>query len=65
MASKFRINIDTKLDRPINVHLRDGTRIIFKQCGSGLFYFETTNEDFAEDENTDYKFLNKVDSNNS
>ena len=62
---KFRITIDTELDLSINIHLHDGTRIIFKQCGAGLYYFDTKNEVFAEDKTTDYTFLNIVDSNKS
>ena len=46
VAFKFRMTIDTELDPFINVHLHDGTRIIFKQCGSGIYYFDTTNEAF-------------------
>ena len=65
VAAKFRIFIDTKLDPFINVHLHDGTRIIFKQCGAGLNYFDTTNEAFAAYQTTDYTLLNTVDSNKS
>ena len=65
MASKFSITIDTELDPIINLHLHDGTRIIFKKCGAGLYYFDTKNEAFAEDQTTDYIFLNTVDSNKS
>ena len=43
VASKFRITIDTEFDPFINVHLHDGTSIIFKQCRAGLYYFDTTN----------------------
>ena len=65
MAPKFRITIYTELDLFINVHLHDGTRIIFKQCGAGIYYFDTKNEAFAEYQTTDYKFINTVDSNKS
>ena len=65
VASKFRITIDTELDLSINVHLDNCTRIIFKKCGAGLYYFDTTNEVFAEDQTTDYIFLSTVDSNKS
>ena len=65
MASKFRITIATELDPFINVHLHYGTRIIFKQCGEGLYYFDTINEAFAEYQTTDYKFVNTVDINKS
>ena len=65
VASKFRITIDTELDPSTNVHLHDNTKIIFKQCGAGLYYFDTINEAFAEDETTDYTFLNTVYSNKS
>ena len=65
MASKFRITIDTGLDPFINVHPHNGTRIIFNKFEAGLYYFETTNYYFVEDQTTDYKFLNTVDSNKS
>ena len=65
VLSKFRITIDTELDPFINVHLHNGTRIIFNQCGAGLYYFDTIDEAFAEDQTTDYTFLNTVDSNKS
>ena len=65
MASKFSITIDTELDTFTNLHLHNGTRIIFKQCGEGLYYFDTNNEAFAEDQTTDYTFLYTVDSNKS
>ena len=65
VASKFRITIDTELDPFINVHLHNSTRVIFKQCGAVLYYFDTTNEDFEEDQTTNYTFLNTVDSNKS
>ena len=48
VASKFRITTGTDFDLLVNVHLHNVTRIIFKQCGSGLYYFLTTNEDFSE-----------------
>ena len=65
VASKFRITNETELDPLINAHLHDGTRIIFKQCRARLYYFDTTNEAFAEDQTTYYTFLNTVDSNKS
>ena len=43
VVSKFRINIDTELDPSINVHLNNGTGIIFNQYGGSLYYFYTTN----------------------
>ena len=48
VASKFRITLDTELDQLIKVHLHHGTRIIFNKCGSGLYYFDKTNEDFQK-----------------
>ena len=63
MVSKFRITIDTELDPFINVHLHNGTRIIFKQCGASLYYFDTTNEAFVEEQTTEYTLLNTVDGN--
>ena len=65
VAYKFRIPIDTELDPSINVHLQYGTRIIFKQWLSGLYYFDTTNEEFIQDQTADYTFLNTVECNTS
>ena len=48
VASKVSITIDTELEPFINVHLHDVKRIIFKQCGAGLYYFDTTNGDFQK-----------------
>ena len=65
VTSKFRITIDTELELFINIHLHNGTRIIFKQCGAGLSYFDTRNEVFPEDQTKEYTFLNTVDSTKS
>ena len=65
VASNSRITIDTELDTLINVHLHNGTRIISKQCGAGIYYFNTKNEAFSEEKTTYYIFLNTVDSNKS
>ena len=46
VASKFRITIDTELDPSTNSHLHDVTKIIFKQCGGGIYYFDTTSKAF-------------------
>ena len=65
VASKFRVTINTELYPPINVHLQGRTRIIFKQCGAGIYYLDTTNGVFAEDETIEHILLNKLYSNNS
>ena len=57
VAYKFRITIDTELDPSINLHLHYGRRIIFKQCGGGLYYFDATNEAFDKYQTTYYTFL--------
>ena len=62
-ASKFRITIDTELESFIIIHLHEGTMIIFKQCGTGLYYIDTTNKAFSENQTIDNTFLNTVDSN--
>ena len=43
VAHKFRIIIDKELDPDINVYLNESTRIMFKKCSGGLYYYETTN----------------------
>ena len=65
VASKFSITIDTELDPSINVQLQDGKRKILNQCGGGLYYFDTINKDFDEDQNTEWNFLNTLESNKS
>ena len=52
VASNFRITIGTELEPSINVHLHYGTRIIFSKFGGDLYYFDTTNEAFDEDQTT-------------
>ena len=65
MVYKFRITIDIELDPSINVHLHYGTMIIFKECGAGIYYSDTTNEASNSDQNTDYTFFNTLESNKS
>ena len=59
------VEISTELDTSTNVHLHDDTRIILKKCGGGLYYFDTTNEDFYQDQTTYYTFINSLESNKS
>ena len=60
MESKFRITFDTELDPSINVHLEDGTRVVIKQCGGGMYYYSMTNKAFDEGQTMDYNFLSTV-----
>ena len=53
------------MDTYIRVLLHYGTRILFKQYGIGLYYFDTTNEEFDEDQTTDYNFINTAERNKS
>ena len=39
--------------------------IIFNKCRGGLYYFDTTNKNFSEYQNTYYTFINTVESNRS
>ena len=64
-TSKFRITMDAELYPYINVHLHNVTRISFKQFGAGLYYCDTTDDTLTEYHNTDYTFLNTVESNKS
>ena len=43
VVHKFGISIDTDLDPALNLHLKNDTIIIFKQCSRGISYFDTTN----------------------
>ena len=42
------------------MYLDDGTNIVFKQCGGGLNYYDTTNteQNIINSQVTDYTFLN-------
>ena len=63
VSSKFRITIDTELGPLINVQLHDGTQIIFNKYRGGLYYFDTPNKAFYEEQTKDYTFLNTLDNN--
>ena len=65
MARKFRIIIDAYFDSTINVHLRYGTSVMFKQCSGGVYYYDTTNMEHntIKIQVTDYTFLNTVERN--
>ena len=39
---KFAFTIDKYLYPVINLHLDDGTSIMFKKCSGGIYYYETT-----------------------
>ena len=65
VASKSRITINMELEPSINVHLHYGTRMIFKKCGGGLYYFDTNIGVFYEDQTTEYTFINTVEIKNS
>ena len=43
VAHNFRIAIDAYLDPAINMHLNNGTIIMFKQCSGGVYYYDTIN----------------------
>ena len=41
---KLRITMDRDLDPAINMHLDEGTRIMFKKWSRGLYYYDKTNK---------------------
>ena len=41
---KLRITMDRDLDPSIHVHLKEGTRIMFKKWSRGLYYYDKTNK---------------------
>ena len=65
MERKFRITIDTYLDPAINVHLNDGTNIMFNLCRGGIYYYGTTNMEhyIINSRVTGCTFMNTVESN--
>ena len=62
---KLRITIDKELDSSIKVNIENDTSIMFNQCEGGLYYYDTTNEEFGKGQTTDYTFLSTVKSNKS
>ena len=62
VACKFRITINADLYPAINVHLSDGTIIIFKKCSRGIYYFDKTNTEhnIINIQVTDCTFLKTV-----
>ena len=43
VLQKIRITTNTDLNPAINMHLDDGTSIMFKQWSGGLYYYSMTN----------------------
>ena len=42
VSRKFRVTMDTTVERSMNVHLSDHHVIKFKQCGDGLHFLDTS-----------------------
>ena len=57
------ITISTELYPSINVNLDKITRIILKQCGGGLYYYDMTSKDLDKGQTMDYIFLSILRSN--
>lgn len=62
VANVYRITMDTSTSPSITVHLTDDKQLVFTQCGSGLYYYDTT-EDKIKSKVTNYSFLSTVSSN--
>ena len=62
VAAAYRITMDTSTSPSIPVHLNEDTQLIFTQCGSGLYYYDTT-EDKFKPKVSNYSFLSTVSSN--
>lgn len=45
VAEKYRITMDTSASASIRVHLDTDRVLIFEQCGSGLYFFDTSDMD--------------------
>ena len=67
VARIFRITIDTDINSTINVQLDAGTRIKFKQCSRGIYYYDTNNMENNTTNNqvTNYTFMNTAECNKS
>ena len=71
VASEFRVTMDTDAATSIMVHINDNEVLEFKQCGSGLYYFDTDQDEAkrsvtnVSQEVTNYSLLSTVKSNKS
>ena len=65
MARILSITINTELNPAINVHLDNGTIIIFKKFSGGLYYYYTTSmeHNIINIQDADCTFMNKLESN--
>ena len=63
VAAKYRITMDTDASPSIRVHLDYDHVVIFEQCGSGLYFYDTANTDNTKHLVSKYSFLSTVASN--
>ena len=42
VASKFKITMDTSIDRAMTVHINEHTLLRFQECSDGLYYLDTS-----------------------
>ena len=48
LSDLYRVTQDTSISQTINVHLPNGTIILFKKCTRRLYYFDTEEKDNLE-----------------
>ena len=58
VSSVFRVTMDSAADPAMLVHVGPATILVFKQCGSGLYYHDTANQ--TSSAVIDYSFLSTV-----
>ena len=65
VSCRFRIIVDTDLERLINVQLNGGTKIMFKPFRGGLYYYDMTKmkHNTINSKDNGYTFLNTVENN--
>ncbi len=60
VANCYRVTMDSQLERAMFVHLGDVTKMKFRDCGDGLYYFDTSRDNLIKDSSEAYSFLNTV-----
>lgn len=53
IADLFRVTMDSAVERAMIVHTGDGSFMKFRECGDGLYYFDTQNDQIESFDTTD------------
>ena len=60
VCDKYRVTMDSANAREMHVYLDKDRFMVFKECGDGLYYFDTKNDNITKDPFNKYSFLNTV-----